>query len=161
MHGRKRILRLANVMNAVAIDASGNLRVASSETLAVHAGAVLRQLIHPLPRLVLLHETGVAVAMRAPFRHGGARNLSYESASLVHSRFRIHFVAISAMAVRATESEARVDIVGEGFCGRLQFAFEHGVAVHTGIRGRQWKYEQQCQHAVSHRQYPSAEKVVR
>src|SRR5271166_757435 len=107
MNGRKRIFRLANIMHAVAIDAISDLRIAAGKTLAMYAGAVLRQLIHSLPRLILLHQTGVAMAMRAAFRHGGARNLPYESASLVHGRLRIHFVAIPAMAIRATETEPR------------------------------------------------------
>ena len=73
MHRRKRIFHLANIVHAVTIHAVGHVGITRRQPLAVYAGLVLRHLVHALARLVLLHQTGVAVAMRAAFRHRRAQ----------------------------------------------------------------------------------------
>jgi hypothetical protein len=59
-----------DVVHTVTIDAVRDRRVAGGKTLAVHAGFVLRKLVHSLLWLEFVNESGVGVAAAAERRHG-------------------------------------------------------------------------------------------
>src|SRR5258706_5079962 len=84
-------------MHAVEVHAIRHRRVSSRQALAMDAGHVLRKLIHPLLRLELVNERGVAVAARAQLWDFSAGNLAQIAASLAHRDFVVIRVAVSTV----------------------------------------------------------------
>ena len=161
MNRRERILGLADIVYAMAVDASSHGRVTCRQALAMHAGPVLRELVYSLPGLVFLHEGRVAVAIAAPLGYSRARDPAHEAVRPAHGLFRIRCRPVSSVAIRATESKARVDVVRERFGGRLQIAIEHGMTFHARVGGGEGNGKAQHHQSALHLQYPKAEKVVK
>src|ERR1022692_4936822 len=96
-------------MDAMAIDTSGDRRVARPQPLAVHAGQILAVLVHALPGVVLAHEVRVAMAARAELGNRCPGRNADESVSRAHGGSGIVGVGISTVAVRAGKPLLRVD----------------------------------------------------
>src|SRR5262249_21211119 len=90
----------AKIVHAVTIDAHRDVGVALRETLAVHAGLVLGQLVGPQGRVVLAYERGVRMTAAAEFRNLTAFDLAAEPSCLAHG-VHVGLGRIAAMAARA------------------------------------------------------------
>src|SRR3954454_14412271 len=81
---RLRVLGLADIVHAVAIDAGGDGFIAGRQLLAMHAGLVLSELIDALLRPELVYQCRVAVATGAELRDSRTRRLPHKSTRGAH-----------------------------------------------------------------------------
>ncbi len=123
-------------MNAVAIDARGDVVIPDGEALAVNAGFVKLELIDALLRAEAAHEIRIAVTLRAELRNRRAARLADESLGFVHRDRRIVAGAIAAVTIGATQSVRGVHVVLDEQRGTLDRAVHGGVTLHTGVFGR-------------------------
>ena len=98
-------------MNAVAIHTLSRAFAAGRKQLSMNARLILGELIRGFLRVELAHEIGVAVATSAKFRHARARNPDLETAARVHGDILLAFVAVAAVAIRATDLFCKMDVI--------------------------------------------------
>jgi hypothetical protein len=123
----------ANIVHAVAVDAVRDTVVAGGQPLAVHARAVLRQLVDPLLRLVAVNHLRVTMAPRA---HGGRvlpADLASKAFGRAHRDFRIGTRRVAAVTAGAGEPALAVNVVRKGLGGLRQRAVQQRVAFQAGV----------------------------
>src|SRR5665647_2151300 len=120
-------------MHAVAVDASGHGFITRSQSFAVDAGGILRQLTDPLLRLELFHQGRIAVTTRAKLGYGSTGNVAGEAVGLAHGLFGIVGRAIAPVAIRAVESRLGVYVVLETNRRCLQVAVERRVTFDASV----------------------------
>ena len=130
---RTRVARRPQTMNAMAINANRDFRIALCEKLAVHAGFVLGKLISPQRRIVFAHETRVGVAATAKGRNLAASDFAAETGSLAHG-IHVCLRGIPAMATRAGQSFLSMDVTGELFLRHLKRRVQCRMAIRARAR---------------------------
>ena len=101
----------ADIVNAVAIDAGGDVLIPGSEAFAVDAGLVKLELIDALLRAEAAHEVRIAVTFRAELRNRHTARLAEETLGLAHRDRWIVAGAVAAVTIGATQSVRSVDVV--------------------------------------------------
>ena len=101
----------ADIVNAVAINAGGDVLIPGSEAFAVDAGLVKLELIDALLRAEAAHEVRIAVTFRAELRNRHTARLAEETLGLAHRDRWIVAGAVAAVTIGATQSVRSVDVV--------------------------------------------------
>jgi len=102
----------------------------------MNAGQVLRQLIHALLRLELVHQSGVAVAPGARAGNRRAGDFAHKPLCPAHGQRGIFLCGITAMTGGATEADPRVHVAGEFQSGLCQRAVQGGLTLAAGVPAR-------------------------
>ena len=136
IHGGTGIAGRPDIVDAVAVDADGNLGVSGGEALAVHAGVVLGQLVGAQAGVVLAHVGGIGMARSAQLRNLFAIDLALPSGLAAHGLVGIVAGGVAAMATGAGEALLRVNVLAEFLrsdsAGGPSCA---GVAIQAGVHG--------------------------
>ena len=122
-------------MNAVAVDANGDLAVAIGQSLAVDAGVVLVELIGAQAGIVGAHECRVGVAGTAQLRNQLPIDLALPAFTTVHRLRRVIARGIASVATGAGETFLSVNVLAELLSSDLEFALHAGVAIEAGVDG--------------------------
>jgi hypothetical protein len=136
MRGRLSISDFENPVRAVTVRAGSHGTVALGETLAMNAGQVLRQLIHSLLRLELVHQSGVAVAPGTRAGNRRAGDFAHKPFRPAHGQRGIFLCGITTMTGGATEADPRVYVAGEFQSGLCQRAVQGGMTLAAGVPAR-------------------------
>ncbi len=131
---RPRVTRGQHAVHVVAVHAGRHFFVALLEPLAVPAGPVELELVHPHAGIVPAHEARVGVAAPAeprnllPFRHAHVPGVG------VHRHVTVHARRVPAVTVCAGEPLAGVDVVGHlGRRGPQRLLLQLEVAGPAGV----------------------------
>ena len=130
--GRPRVRGRTDIVNAMAVNAGGYLRVASFQTLAMHAREVLAQLIGAHLGIEPVHVSDVGVAARAEFRNMRLRRHAPKALGGAHGIHRL-IVAVPAVTIHATQAGPAVNIRFVILDRRGLLAFQFGVTGDAGI----------------------------
>src|ERR1035437_8356420 len=125
----------ADIVDAVAIDADGDLGITGGEALAVHAGVVLVELVGAQAGVVGAQVARVGVATAAQLRNLLAINLALPSRLAAHGLVGIEAGGVTSVATDAGVALLRVNVLAEFFRGDLQGAVLGGVTVQAGVHG--------------------------
>ncbi len=136
-HGGPHVLDGEDPVRAVAARALGDEEVSPAQLLAVHAGPVLRELIHADRRVEALHEGGVGMALPAEQRDFGPRRLAEKSLPPIVRLLLVLLRRVAAVAGRAGKAGLDVDVI-RGRPGRRREprVVEHEVAFETAVDRR-------------------------
>ena len=96
-------------MNAVAIDANGDLVIALREQLAMHAGEILRVLVGAQRGIKAANIGGIGVAPRTESRDLFAVRVAFESRLRAHGLAHVVGSGVAAVTIGACDSLLRVN----------------------------------------------------
>jgi hypothetical protein len=140
MYGCECVSDFADIMHAVAIDASGDPVVTNREPLFVNARFILCKLIHALLGFELMNKGRIAMTAGTHLGYFGTLDPAHESPPRAHGS--VHLIArrITTVAVRARQPMFLVDVTLEELSRAAELAFQSGVARYAAIplRFRDW-----------------------
>src|SRR5208337_2639428 len=117
------------------IRAHCNLRVSSREALAVHAGAVLAQLIRAQAGVELPNIGRIRMATSAQLWDLLAINLAFPSCLSAHGLVGIVAGWVAPVATGTSQTLLCVDVLAELFLSHPQGIRQGGVTIEAGVRG--------------------------
>ncbi len=123
------------VVDTMAIRAHGNLRVSSREALAVHAGAVLAELVGAQAGVELPNVGWIRMASSAQLRDLLAINLAFPTRLPAHGFVWIVAGWVAPVATGASQTLLCVYVLAELLLAHSQGIRQGGVTIQAGVRG--------------------------
>ena len=128
-----RVIGRPNTVHAMAIDAYGDFGVPLGQTLPVHAGSVLAELIGAQRWIELSHVGPVRVALAAERGNVFAGRLPNKSRFLAHRVWTI-VAGISSVATGTAQAFLRVNVLSVLVGGDLQWGIKRRMTIQARVR---------------------------